>query len=81
MLTYETAIILKDSVLTGVPDTTLLGRCVSVTGLSTYGLRRVCVWVVSRVETSVSSQHGIEHSVTANHAMIWRRKGEERALM
>lgn len=47
-----------------------------MTEMYTYGLRRVCVWIVRRVDPSVCSQHGIEHSVASDHPMIWRKNDE-----
>ena len=49
----------------------------SVSVFSTYGLRGVCIRIVSRVESSVCGQHGIKHCVAADHTVIYRREEEE----
>lgn len=50
------------------------------TPMNTYGLRRVCIRIVYRVQPSVCSQHGIKHLVAADHPVIWRREEEAIAL-
>lgn len=62
---------------------TLTVRCIClqrVTKMRTYGLRRVCIRIVCRVDPSVCSQHGVKHSVGADDPMIWRTNDEAMAL-